>query len=80
MNDRTRVLLLNTPNNPTGSAIGVEEWQEIATLCERHDVTLICDEVWEAMVFGGTSRLAAVDPGVARPDRQGSDRRARSSR
>ncbi len=53
INDRTRVLALNTPNNPAGSIIGVGEWHAIADLCVRHDVTLICDEVWEAMVFDG---------------------------
>jgi len=51
--DKTAVLLLNTPNNPTGSAIGAADWAAIAELCVRHDVTLICDEVWEAMMFEG---------------------------
>ncbi len=53
MSDRTRVLLLNTPNNPTGSRIDAATWSTIASLCVRHDVTLICDEVWEAMIFAG---------------------------
>ncbi|WP_242186859.1 aminotransferase class I/II-fold pyridoxal phosphate-dependent enzyme [Sphingomonas sp. CARO-RG-8B-R24-01] len=53
ISDKTRVLLLNTPNNPTGSAIDADAWTAIAALCERHDVTLICDEVWEGMVIEG---------------------------
>lgn len=53
---RTAVLLLNTPNNPTGGAIDAAAWDAIAALCVRHDVTLICDEVWEAMVFDGAHR------------------------
>lgn len=52
INERTRVLVLNTPNNPTGSMIDAQAWNAVAALCARHDVTLICDEVWEAMAFG----------------------------
>jgi len=49
---RTSVVMLNTPNNPTGTVIGREVLERIGELCERHDLILICDEVWEGMVFG----------------------------
>ena len=51
--ERTRVLVLNTPNNPAGSIIDPGAWQAIGALCERYDVMLVCDEVWEATVFEG---------------------------
>ncbi|HZV17620.1 MAG TPA: aminotransferase [Sphingobium sp.] len=48
---RTRMLLLNTPHNPTGSMISETEFVALAELCVTHDLLLVCDEVWEAMVF-----------------------------
>jgi len=48
----TRAVLLNTPNNPTGTLVGRETLERIGAICERHDLVLICDEVWEGMVFG----------------------------
>jgi N-succinyldiaminopimelate aminotransferase len=50
---KTRMLLLNTPHNPTGSMVSEAELAELARLCERHDLLLLCDEVWEAMLFDG---------------------------
>jgi aspartate/methionine/tyrosine aminotransferase len=64
INERTRVLVLNSPHNPIGSCITAEEWQAIAALCVRHDLTLICDEVWEAMVFEGRHLSALAVPGL----------------
>lgn len=49
---KTRLVMLNTPNNPTGTMIGRETLERIGALCERHDLILVCDEVWEGMVFG----------------------------
>ena len=53
---RTRMLVLNSPHNPTGSLIDAEEWHFLGDLCERHDLLLLCDEVWEAMLFGEGAR------------------------
>jgi len=55
---RTRVVLLNTPHNPTGSMIPASEWALLARLCVKHDLILVCDEVWEAMVFDGTPHVS----------------------
>ena len=55
---RTRVVLLNTPNNPTGTLIGREALVRLGEICERHDLILICDEVWEGMIFGGAPHLS----------------------
>ncbi|MPZ19805.1 MAG: aminotransferase class I/II-fold pyridoxal phosphate-dependent enzyme [Luteitalea sp.] len=49
--DRTRAIILNTPNNPTGKVFTVEELTEIARLCHRWDVVAITDEIYEHIVY-----------------------------
>lgn len=48
---RTRVLLLNTPHNPTGKVFGREELEEIAALCRERDVVVVTDEVYDRILF-----------------------------
>lgn len=55
---RTRLLVLNTPNNPTGTLLPRQTLDAIGALCETHDLTLICDEVWEAMVLEGAPHVS----------------------
>ncbi len=50
-NPRTRVLLLNTPHNPTGKVFTRDELQFLAGLCQEWDVVAITDEVYERIVF-----------------------------
>ncbi len=47
-----RVLLLNTPHNPTGAVLTAQEIAEIGAVCRRHDLWIVCDEVYEQLVFG----------------------------
>lgn len=49
---RTRLLVLNTPNNPTGTLLDRQTLEALARLCDRHDLTVLSDEVWEGMVYG----------------------------
>ena len=49
----TRMIVLNTPNNPTGTLIDRETLEALGALCERHDLRLLCDEVWEGMIYDG---------------------------
>lgn len=51
--DRTRVILLNNPHNPTGAVFSHEVLQTIAELAERHDVLIVSDEVYEHLRFDG---------------------------
>lgn len=51
--NRTKVLLLNTPVNPTGYVATQEELQEILRVAEEHDLLIISDESYERMVFDG---------------------------
>jgi N-succinyldiaminopimelate aminotransferase len=64
-NDRTRLLILNTPHNPTGKVFTAEELAQIAALCVEWDVLAVCDEVYEHLVYDGVKhqRLAA-QPGM----------------
>lgn len=48
---RTRALILNTPQNPTGRIFTHEELAQIAQLCIEHDVMVISDEVYEHLTF-----------------------------
>ncbi|MBX0330356.1 aminotransferase class I/II-fold pyridoxal phosphate-dependent enzyme [Oscillochloris sp. ZM17-4] len=62
---RTRLLLLNTPHNPTGKVFSPEELAQIAALCIAHDVVVIADEVYEHLVFGGAAHTPiATLPGM----------------
>ena len=63
---RTRLLVLNTPNNPTGSLLQRDPLESLAELCQRHDLTVLSDEVWEGMVFGAARHGSVLSvPGLA---------------
>jgi aspartate/methionine/tyrosine aminotransferase len=49
--DRTKLVVLNNPLNPTGSVCPREDLEMLARYCVRHDVIAVCDEVWEHVVF-----------------------------
>jgi aspartate aminotransferase len=51
--DRTRLLILNSPHNPCGSALTREDCEAIADLALRHDLIVLSDEVYWAIRYGG---------------------------
>ncbi|MDR3079896.1 MAG: pyridoxal phosphate-dependent aminotransferase [Streptomyces sp.] len=61
---RTRLLLINTPHNPTGTVLTPEELGVIAQLAVEHDLLVITDEVYEHLVFTGTHHPLAALPGM----------------
>jgi N-succinyldiaminopimelate aminotransferase len=61
---KTRLLLLNTPHNPTGKVFDREELQLIADLCVEHDLVAVTDEVYEHLVFEGEHVPLASLPGM----------------
>lgn len=65
-NSRTRLLLLNTPHNPTGKVFTAGELALISELCVKWDVLALSDEVYEHLVYDGARhiRLATL-PGMA---------------
>lgn len=50
-NTRTKAIILNTPNNPTGKVFTVDELRTIAGLCQQWDVIAISDEIYEHIVY-----------------------------
>ena len=50
---RTRVLLLNSPHNPTGKVFSAEELHAVARVCVEHDLIVVTDEVYEHLTFDG---------------------------
>lgn len=54
---KTRAILLNTPQNPTGRVFTYEELTMIADLCKEHDVVVISDEVYEHLVFDSARHI-----------------------
>lgn len=51
--DRTRVLLVNSPHNPTGRVLDATELDVLAEACRRHDVVALTDEVYEHLIYEG---------------------------
>jgi N-succinyldiaminopimelate aminotransferase len=62
---RTRVLLLNSPHNPTGRVLGRDELEMIAGACVEHDLICITDEVYEHLVYDSEHIPIATLPGMA---------------
>ena len=62
--ERTRVLLLNSPHNPTGMVLNEGELRRLAGLAVAHDLIVITDEVYEHLVFEGSHLPIATLPGM----------------
>ncbi len=56
-NEKTKLLVLNSPQNPTGKAFTVEELEIIAKLCVKWNVIAICDEVYEHLIFDKSEHI-----------------------
>lgn len=66
INPRTRAILINTPNNPSGAVYGRAQLQELARGAAARGIHLICDEVYEGLIFDGEHHYSpAADPAVA---------------
>ena len=63
--DRTKLILLNTPHNPTGKVFTAAELQFIAEVASEHDLLVVTDEVYEHLVFTGQHLPIAGLPGMA---------------
>ncbi|MFD7117900.1 pyridoxal phosphate-dependent aminotransferase [Streptomyces sp. NPDC056652] len=62
--DRTRLILLNTPHNPTGTVLSREELAAVAELAVARDLLVVTDEVYEHLVFEGEHIPIASFPGM----------------
>ena len=62
--DRTRVILINNPHNPTGTVFTRETLELVVALAHKHDALIVTDEVYEHLTFGVTHLPVATLPGA----------------
>jgi len=62
--DRTRLILINNPHNPTGTVLSRETLELIVELATRHNALIVTDEVYEHLVFGAPHIPVATLPGA----------------
>jgi len=65
VNENTRAILLNTPNNPTGTVLTRAELEAVAAICRDHDLWLISDEVYAGLTFEADHISPCALPGMA---------------
>ncbi len=64
--DKTRLVLINSPHNPTGTVLTAQELEGISRICVEKDVLVLTDEVYEYLVFDGVRHIPlATLPGMA---------------
>jgi methionine aminotransferase len=60
LSPRTRLIIVNTPHNPSGALVTGGDWARLASLLERTDTLLLSDEVYEHLVFDGRPHVSAL--------------------
>lgn len=60
VNSRTRMIILNSPHNPTGSALSDADMQELARIVGENKIVILSDEVYEHMIFDGQEHHSIV--------------------
>lgn len=61
--ERTKVLIINSPNNPTGSVYTCEDLEEIADLALEHNIFVISDEIYDKLVYDGEKHVSIASLG-----------------
>ena len=56
--DKTRAIVLNSPNNPTGTIYEKEELEMIAEFAKKHDLIIIADEIYEKLIYDGKEHIS----------------------
>jgi aspartate/methionine/tyrosine aminotransferase len=59
-NERTKAIIINTPNNPTGKVFSTEELKCIARLCQKWDVLAVTDEIYEHIIYDGARHVSMI--------------------
>jgi aspartate aminotransferase len=65
VNPRTKVLVLNSPNNPTGAVLSRHAIRDIAAVARERDLWVLADEIYGELVYDGEHRSIAVEEGMA---------------
>ena len=58
VNDNTKAIIINSPNNPTGTVYSIEELKEIAEFAQKHDLIIISDEIYEKLIYDGKKHVS----------------------
>lgn len=58
LSDKTKAILINSPNNPTGSIYNKEELEIIANFAKEHDLLIISDEIYEKLIYDGEKHIS----------------------
>ena len=53
-----KALILNSPNNPTGTVYGIRTLEKIAEICLKHDILVISDEIYEKLIYDGKEHVS----------------------
>lgn len=56
--DKTKLLIINSPNNPLGSILDQEDMEAILAVCDKHKVTILSDEVYESIIYDGKKHFS----------------------
>ncbi len=67
--DRTKGVMLNTPSNPSGYVWSREELEQLASICEEHDLWMISDEIYGRLVFDGAEHVSPTSISAAMKER-----------
>jgi aspartate/methionine/tyrosine aminotransferase len=59
-NNKTKAIIINTPNNPTGKVFSRDELHVIANLCQKWDVLAITDEIYEHIIYDGAKHISPI--------------------
>ena len=62
---RTRLIIINSPHNPTGSVLDTDDLDQIARLAVEHDVMVLADEIYSQLLYSGRHESIGTRPGMA---------------
>jgi len=65
INDKTRMIIVNSPSNPSGSVLNRESLRLVSDICQDHDLIALSDEIYEKLVYGQIHFSLAMFPGMA---------------
>jgi len=63
---KTRAVIINSPNNPTGKVFSLAQLKALGELCEEFDCLVICDEIYEHIIFDNEKHIAPISLGALR--------------
>lgn len=58
LTSKTKAIIVNSPNNPTGTVYSREELTSIADFCKKHDIFIISDEIYEPLIYGEEKHIS----------------------